>query len=240
MSIGVLAAAVLAGALGGAHCIAMCGGFVAALAARDARHGVPLLPARTIAIGHAYYHVGRILTYAILGGGLGAAGGIAFLASAAAPIQRAAYIAGNIFLLALGATFVIRVPAVVGLQRAGMRFFAPALRALAPLARAPRAGGRLAMGLVWGLMPCALVYAVLPLALLAGGPLQGAAVMLAFGLGTLPNVLAGGVLVSRLRRRGHGAAIRLAGAFIIIAFGLFGLVRALLAPGALPLPFCLS
>lgn len=239
MSIGLLAAALLAGLLGGVHCIAMCGGFVAALGARDARHGTPLLPARAIAIGHAYYHIGRILTYALLGAGLGAAGGVAFMASAAVPIQRAAYIAGNVFLLALGAAFVVRVPAGVALQRAGLRVFAPALRALAPLASSPDTGGRLAMGLVWGLMPCALVYGVLPLALLAGGALEGAAVMLAFGLGTLPNLLAGGILVSRLPRIGHGVALRRAGAFAVIAFGLVGLARGFFALDAVGLPFCL-
>ena len=96
------------------------------------------------------------------------------------------------------------------------------------------------MGLVWGLMPCALVYAVLPLALLAGGAVQGAAVMLAFGIGTLPNLLAGGMLVSRLPRFGHARALRFAGAFAVIAFGLFGLARAFLALDAMRLPFCLT
>ena len=53
-------------------------------------------------------------------------------------------------------------------------------------------------GMVWGFTPCALVYSVLPVALLAGSAQAGALVMLAFGVGTMPNLLAAGWLIVRL------------------------------------------
>ncbi|HEY3532205.1 MAG TPA: sulfite exporter TauE/SafE family protein, partial [Casimicrobiaceae bacterium] len=123
-------------------------------------------------------------------------------------------------------SLVVRMPAALALQRAGVVLVMPLLRHVQPLLRAPGATGRVTMGLAWGLMPCALVYTVLPLALLAGGPAQGALVMLAFGLGTLPNLFAGGVLLAALRRSIPTVVLRYAAAALIAAFGLFGLVQA--------------
>lgn len=240
MSAGLLASAWLVGALGGAHCFAMCGGLLGAVAAREASRAKPLVAARTLALRQASYHLGRIGTYALLGAAFGAAGGATLAAVDVAPLQRAIYVAANVFLLLLGAGLVVRVRALAVLQRAGAAGFAPLLHALQPVLRAPGAAGRIALGLVWGLMPCALVYGVLPLALFAGGPWQGAAVMLAFGLGTLPNLLVSGVLVARARRVVSALAVRRAAAGMMIAFALFGIWRALFAMDALAQgAFCL-
>jgi sulfite exporter TauE/SafE len=240
MSAGLLASAWLVGALGAAHCFAMCGGLFGAVAAREASLAKPLVRARTLALRQASYHVGRIATYALLGAAFGAAGNATLAAVDIAPLQRAIYVGANVFLLLLGAGLVVRVRALVLLQRAGAAGFAPLLHALQPVLRAPGASGRIALGLVWGLMPCALVYSALPLALLAGGAWQGGAVMLAFGLGTVPNLLASGVLLARARRFMSALAVRRAAAGMMIAFALFGIWRALfdadaLAQGA----FCL-
>ena len=66
----------------------------------------------------------------------------------------------------------------------------PLTRRLLPADTLPRALG---LGLLWGWLPCGLVYGILLTALLAGDPLSGAAVMVAFGLGTLPNLLLAGL-----------------------------------------------
>ena len=79
------------------------------------------------------------------------------------------------------------------------------------------------MGMLWGLTPCALVYSVLPLALLAGGALQGALVMLAFGIATLPNLVVAGYALNELsdaiRRKVEDALIAAGktGAQILVA-----------------------
>jgi sulfite exporter TauE/SafE len=95
-----------------------------------------------------------------------------------------------------------------------------------------------AAGLAWGWIPCGMVYAALPLALVAGGPVQGALVMLAFGLGTLPNLLLVDVAATRLSGRANGRGIAalpwlrvLAGA-VIVVFGLSGLAHAARVAGA--------
>jgi sulfite exporter TauE/SafE len=96
------------------------------------------------------------------------------------------------------------------------------------------------LGALWGLTPCALVYGVLPLALLSGGVWQGALIMLAFGVGTLPNLLAAGWALSRMKRRLEAKAVRWAAGAIVAVFALAGLWRALFVPASLGAgPFCL-
>jgi sulfite exporter TauE/SafE len=93
--------------------------------------------------------------------------------------------------------------------------------------------------MLWGITPCALVYGVLPVAMLAGSALDGALVMLAFGLGTLPNLLLAAVVLHRGQRWFDGAVARHAAGLVVAAFGIAGLYRALFVPEALAHgPFC--
>ena len=227
LSIGLVAAAWLVGATGGLHCVAMCGGLLAATEARDATRGAALRPARTIARNQAAYHGGRIATYMLLGALFGTAGAQAQAAFDVLSVQRAAQLAANVFLLALAASLVWRTGALPALQRAGAAAFAPALRALRPLLQGDDFRGRIAMGLVWGLMPCALIYSVLPLALFAGGAWQGAVVMLGFGIGTLPNLLAGGALLASTRRFVSARTLRIVAAVLLAGFAVVGIIRTL-------------
>lgn len=231
-----LIGAFLAGLLGGLHCFAMCGGWLAVVAGPAA---APLEPARALRTGQFASHAGRLTTYVLLGALFGAAGGAAF-AFALGPVQRALYLAANVLLLLLAASIAIRGIEFAGLERAGLSVF----RRLLPLVTrlAPRNGlaGRYLLGLVWGFTPCALVYGVLPVAMLSGGPAEGALVMLAFGVGTLPNLLAAGWTLARSRRWFAQPLYRYAAAAIVAAFALAGLYRAWFAPHTLADgPFCL-
>jgi uncharacterized protein len=243
MGVSVLISAWLVGALGGLHCLAMCGGFIAATSARDAGVAAPtpLLPAATVLRREAAYHGGRIATYTLLGAAFGTAGVVAMNAAALAPLQRTFYFVANLFLVLLGLSLVGRSWRIPLLQSAGSRMFGAILPAVKPFLHQPGMTGRVVLGLVWGLVPCALVYSVLPLALFAGGPVQGAAVMLAFGIGTTPNLLALGMLVRRGRGILDAKALRCAAAAILIAFGVLGLWRVHAADGALTQgPFCIG
>jgi uncharacterized protein len=243
VAMGVLLSAWLVGALGGLHCIAMCGGFAAAITARDREaraDATPLLPAATIVRQQLGYHAGRLTTYMLLGAAFGAAGAAALQAADLLPVQRTLYVLANLFLLWLGVSLVTRTAGIPWLQRIGGSVFGKVLPLLRPLLRRPAPAGRIALGLAWGLMPCALVYSVLPLALFAGGPWQGAAVMLAFGVGTVPNLAAMGWLLDRARRLFERAALRRVAAAVLVTFALVGIYRALYVPGALAQgPFCL-
>ena len=89
----------------------------------------------------------------------------------------------------------------------------------------------LAAGLLWGWLPCGMVYSVLVTAMLSGSAASGAAVMLAFGLGTLPAMLALGLAGTGLRGWLQQRAVRMACGALVLGFGVLGLVR---AAGAMP------
>ena len=241
MALSALISAWLAGALGGAHCLAMCGGFLAAMSGAAAPGGTsPLLPARALLVRQLPYNLGRIATYALLGAAFGAAGAVTMSASTGLPVQRVLYVIANVFLLLLALAMVGPRSAFAGLERAGAAVFGRIAPAMKPLLTHDAAGARLVVGMFWGLVPCALVYGVLPVALFAGGPVEGAAVMLAFGLGTLPNLVAAGWLMARARRWFDGRGVRYGAAALLAAFAMVGIWRAVTAAGDLAQsPFCL-
>ena len=233
-----LIGAFLAGLLGGLHCFAMCGGWIAAVSAgrvgrsRCSRRGCS-------GRARSQRMPGGLTTYVLLGTAFGAAGGAAF-AAAVAPLQRGMYVAANAMLLLLAVSLVVRGGAFGALERVGLAAFRRLLPAVTRLA--PRGGiaPRYALGIVWGFTPCMLVYGVLPVALLAGSALDGALVMFAFGLGTLPNLLAAGWTLARSQRWFADSRYRYAAAAIIAGFALLGLYRAWFVPDALGQgPFCL-
>ena len=235
MSFALLVSALVVGLLGGAHCVAMCGGLLGAAVARDASADARAGATITAQVA---YHVGRIGTYALLGASFGLVGSSARFAADIGFVQRAIYVLASVFLLLLAASLLVRVPPVLAVQRFGATAMAPLLRHAQRWMRAPGLRGRIATGFAWGSMPCALVYSTLPLALLAGGAWQGALVMLAFGMGTLPNLLAGGMLLVGARRLLPALALRYAGAVVLGVFGVLGLWRAFAGP-VNALPFCL-
>jgi sulfite exporter TauE/SafE len=223
MPISGLIAAALAGLLGGAHCLAMCGGFMTALSRSGQRSPPPvatLHPARALARRQLPYNVGRITTYTVLGAIAGGAGGAALAAGDFAVIQRVLYVIANVFLLALAIAIVSNGKGLAGLQRVGAVLFTRVMPAIRPLLARDDAPSRYALGMIWGLVPCGLVYAVLPIALFSGGPLQG-------GLGTLPNLLAAGWIVARAGSWLDLRAMRFATAVLLAGFGVVGIGRAL-------------
>jgi len=239
VALSALIGAWLAGTLGGPHCLAMCGGFLAALSGAG-RPAQPLLPARALALRQLPYNLGRIVTYTLLGAALGAAGGASLVAVDWLPLQRALFVVANLFLLVLGVSIAWRREGGAWLQGAGAALFArlaPAVRTLATRDSVP---ARYALGMIWGFIPCGLVYGVLPIALFAGSALEGGAVMLAFGLGTLPNLVAAGWVMARARTWLDGRFARYGAAALLIAFAAVGIWRALFGPMSMAQgPFCL-
>lgn len=191
-------AALTLGLLGGAHCVAMCSLPIARWATPSPRAvGVILLapaapaPSATTAVAAAQFHAGRVVGYALLGFVAGSAGGaIAWAQSSwmgSIPLQTVwAVVVTWCAVEWLCTTWQVRGP----LQALGLGVGMSSLhRALNPQARGhwtAFSSSRFIRGAVWALLPCGLIYAALPLALLAGDALGGAAVMAAFALGTLP------------------------------------------------------
>jgi sulfite exporter TauE/SafE len=219
MSAAALSAIFLVGLLGGAHCVGMCGGIVTALT-------VKMPGDRTRWSLHLAYHAGRLTTYALAGALAGGLGSAALLLNGFLPAQIVLYIVAQLMLVALG-LYLLGVSRYLDVfERAGgvlWRRLQPLAAGLFPVRSLPRA---YSVGLLWGLLPCGLVYSVLVTALVAGSPANGALVMLAFGAGTLPSLLAVGALLPALQRLRRAQLVRQAAGGAIIAFGLVGLAHA--------------
>lgn len=224
-------AAFMLALLGGLHCAGMCGGFVGALQIHRPRE----VPASRLAAG---YHAGRLTSYTLAGALVGAIGGELYAADVL-PVQVGLLVVGSVMLLAIGATLFGRGAWLKRLEPLGLgvwRLVGPLARKVYPPRSLPQAG---LAGLAWGWIPCGMVYAALPLALVAGGSLQGALVMLAFGLGTLPNLLVVDVVVARTARHaraGQGVAawpwVRPVAGAVILVFAVSGLAHAARVAGA--------
>jgi sulfite exporter TauE/SafE len=205
-----LAAALGLGAMSSAHCVGMCGGIGASL-------GLAGEGRRWTFVG--CYNLGRIGVYAMLGALAGAAA-----AAAGATLQP---VLPQVvpWLRTLAGLLVIAMGLYIGGWWLGLRHLETAGAALwrrvRPLTQRwlpPRTpGAALALGAAWGLLPCGLVYSSLAWAALRADPLQGAALMAAFGLGTLPSMIAvaacGNALGRHLRRP---AVRRVAGALLLL------------------------
>jgi len=204
-----LAATFALSLLGGVHCAGMCGGFVAALQLRRPQGRAPVPFA-------AAYHGGRVLAYGAAGGLAGWIGSGLF-AARVLPVQIGLLVAASLVLAGVGLSLLGGQGWMGALERAGGGVW----RRVQPLARRvlpPQSLGAAALaGLVWGWIPCGMVYAALPIALVAGSAWHGAAVMLAFGIGTLPNLLALELGARSLRRLAAGSARAHGGRAIALA-----------------------
>ncbi|OIQ97270.1 hypothetical protein GALL_206700 [mine drainage metagenome] len=216
----------LIGLLGGTHCLAMCGGIVGALTMSSPGQRPPW----NIRLA---YNAGRIISYAAIGAVIGGIGSFGLLLNHLLPVQMALYIAANLMLLALGLYLCGVTRALAFTERIGQRLWAriqPLTRRYLPARRVAQA---LPLGLLWGFLPCGMVYSIATLALLSGSAFRGAALMLAFGLGTLPNLLAANFLLAGFSRALRGRSLRLAAGAMVLAFGILGLFKATTLGGRL-------
>jgi hypothetical protein len=232
-----LAAAFLAGLAGGVHCAAMCGPIVGiACGARGDGAG------RGRWLRHALaYNAGRIASYAAAGAITGAigAGGLALRGE---PLTQQVMLAVmSVSLIVLAAYVAGIAPLVRGIEAAGAvawRRIEPYSRRFLPARTPARAFG---LGVVFGWLPCGMVYVALIAALATADPLQGALIMAAFGIGTLPNLLAISAWFRYAAAWARGRVARVLIAVVIAGVGMVGLAKAV-EPGTVSADgsWCLS
>ncbi|WP_421789718.1 sulfite exporter TauE/SafE family protein [Hyphobacterium sp.] len=202
----------IAGLASSLHCAGMCGGIASGLMfslspdqSGTARLGT-LMTAQT----------GRMLSYVVAGAAVGVAGtglySMIDLSAAHAFFRWGA----AMMLVWIGLSLTGQLPAPLVLDRV----LAPVTRfVMRPVMAAGSASPWLA-GVAWGALPCAMVYAALLYAMLAGSALQGALVMLGFGLGTLPTVTGTAMGIGALEHAGRKAPLRLIAGGVIALLGL--------------------
>ncbi len=207
-----------AGLLGGVHCLGMCGSIVGILTAQLPKDGArwPF---------HLAYNSGRIASYTLAGALAGSIGQAGFLLRDVAPVQYLLFALSSLMLIALGLYLAGIWNMVRRIEQVGRLLWQriqPLTRPLLPVTTPTRA---LLLGALWGWLPCGLVYSVLVTALASGHARSGALIMLAFGLGTLPNLLVIGLFWERCRRWVQSPGVRLFAGLIVTAFGIYGLTK---------------
>jgi sulfite exporter TauE/SafE len=206
------------GLLGGVHCLGMCGSIVGILTSQLPKDGARW-------VYHLAYSVGRIASYSLAGALVGAIGQAGFLLRNVVPVQHLLFALSSLMLIALGLYVAGIWGAVRYIEQAGSKIWQhiqPLTRGLFPIATPMRA---LLLGTLWGWLPCGLVYSVLVTALASSHVGSGAMIMLAFGLGTLPNLLVLGLFWERCRSWMQSPAVRLVAGLIVVTFGMFGLFK---------------
>jgi sulfite exporter TauE/SafE len=208
----------LVGLLGGVHCLGMCGSIVGIFTTQLPKH-------RARWPFHLAYSIGRIASYSVAGALVGTVGRAGLLMRDAVPVQHLLFALSSLMLMLLGMYLAGLWSAVRRLENLGSGLWKrlqPYTTKLLPVNTVPRA---LALGGLWGWLPCGLVYSVLVTSLASGSTAQGALIMAAFGLGTLPNLLAIGLFWERCRQWVQSPSVRLVAGLVVMGFGVYGLIK---------------
>ncbi len=215
-------AAIIVGMLGSSHCIGMCGGIVSALS-MGVNDRVSRRP-QSMFLYHLGYNSGRILSYVLVGllaGSLGA--GLAQLGLS----PLAGKLFASAFMIALGLYLANWWRGLALLERLGQRLWRhiqPLGQRLFPIENPAQA---FLLGMLWGWLPCGLVYAVVAWALTTGDAYQAALLMLGFGIGTLPALLIAGNAFHYFKGWVRSPLVRTTAGVLIIGFGIYSGVAGL-------------
>jgi hypothetical protein len=202
-----------AGLLGAPHCLGMCTGLAGGVFVHQGLAGRGLAA--------VLYHAGRVATYVALGVAGGLVGRVLVQSGAFGKGQGLLMIAAGVVVIALGLGLVGALPF------ARPRRCRPAAGGvtIAPPSR-PRLLAPLLAGVGNGLVPCSLVFSVAIKASALASPLEAGALMLVFGLGTVPAMLGVSLLGGALGNALRGAQLRLAG-LVVVALGAWTLYQGL-------------
>ena len=203
------------------HCVGMCGGIMGALS-----FGLPARTRQQTALFLLFlltYNCGRILSYALAGALMGAMGGTLLALLGPGQGHRLLQWVAAMIVILIGLHIAGWLPKMARIERIGVpvwRLLEPLGRRLTPVSSLPRA---FAYGLIWGWLPCGLVYTMLISTAGREDLLNGALYMAAYGLGTLPAVLATGLLAGKLYRLARTPYLRVTIGVIIVFMGVLTL-----------------
>ena len=207
----------LLGFFAGGHRVGMCGGLSSAFA-------LQLPPGLNRASLIVLLNLGRISSYVFIGLLVGAIGQVGISLDQTRWLQNGLYLSANLLLLFLGlylAGISSLATRIESIGRPVWKRLNPLLNRLLPIQSVPACFG---VGMLWGWLPCGLVYSASLYALGSGNALEGGLYMLAFALGTLPNLLAMGLFAAQLKNFLQRKTVRLAAGLLVAAWALWRLV----------------
>ncbi len=206
--------AVVMGLFSSMHCVGMCGSLIGTLTLslpREVHRRKSLL-----ALFVFHYNLGRITSYAIAGLIVGLLEQVLTLPFGEGAGHRVLQIFSGLVMVGAGLYIAGWFPKFSYIEKAGAHFWRliePFGRRLLPVKTLYHA---FFFGMIWGWLPCGLIYSALALAATTGDSIHSALTMLAFGAGTLPAVVGVGIMTSLLGRLSRMRRFRqLAGLFLI-------------------------
>ncbi len=212
-----IASAFIIGLLGGVHCVGMCGGIMNALCFAMPKQQQS--KART-SLTLILYNLGRVFSYSMAGAMIGGLGML--LQGPAGVLGPGLRIFAGLMMIAMGLYLAGWWRGLVHLESFGnhvlWRHVQPITNKLMPVTKSWQA---LLLGLLWGWLPCGLVYSTLTLAGAVGHWQQSALIMASFGLGTVPVMLLTGAFASQFKTWIQKTAVRNIAALLVIAFGIW-------------------
>jgi len=236
MLISGLALALVTGVISSfGHCLGMCGGIIAmyaagqpALVAANGKRPGLLVRARAL----APLHMGRLATYTLLGALIGFAGSL---------LNKVGGLAGwqGLFSILVGIAMIAVALSLMGVLPPVETVLASVMTASSPIKRMRALFGKrsilatLSLGVLWGFLPCGLVFAMLVVAAGTQSPWAGALTMLAFGLGTVPTLLAFGLAANLISVKFRGR-MQMFAATLILLFAAQTILRGLAAANLIP------
>ena len=213
------------GLLGGVHCVGMCGGIVGALTLGGQQPG-GVSGNKTLLFLFSY-NLGRMASYVLAGVLVGGLGWLAANMLALNQAQRVLSIFAGLFMIAMGFYLAGWWRGLSHIERAGgviWKRIEPLGRSMIPVRSPAQALG---LGMIWGWLPCGLVYSVLIWAIASGGAIEGGLLLFSFALGTLPNLLLMGVFAAKLSRFVANPVVRNIAGGLVALFGVLMLYRAM-------------
>ena len=208
----------LLGFFGGTHCIAMCGGLSTAFALQlpphIKRHWLIIL-----------LNLGRLTSYTLIGTLMGALSQLGSTLAHTHTLQLILATLANLLLLFTGlylANILAWAAKIEHIGRLIWQRLNPLLNKLLPIQSLPACFGA---GMLWGWLPCGLVYNASLYALGSSSALWGGLYLLAFGLGTLPNLIAAGLFATQLRTLLQKKWLRLGAGLLVSIWAMVQLAR---------------
>ncbi|GEK08629.1 sulfite exporter TauE/SafE family protein [Pseudoalteromonas sp. J010] len=212
-----LLSALIMGLAGSGHCLVMCGGIASSLQLASKQ-----LPSLVVAI---LYNVGRISSYALAGALVALLG--ASLAKQNTMIANVLQLMSGVFMILVG-IYIMRLASTLkwleSLAKSLIwQHIVKLNKYLVPINTKPKA---FLYGVLWGWLPCGLVYSALTWTLQAKSPLEGALIMLAFGAGTLPALIAMGQSALLLQKFINHLVTRIIMGNLLIWYGVYLIIIA--------------
>lgn len=216
-----LLSALVIGLLSAGHCLSMCGGITGMLTSSI---GPKTSSSPSKALLVFCYNFGRIASYALLGAIVGFSGSFA-AKNIGIPLNGLRLLSG-VFLVLLGLYIGQWLMWLTHIEKLGKHLWqriSPLTKKVIPVTSPSKA---LALGAIWGWLPCGLVYSTLTWSLASGDALKGALIMASFGLGTLPALLTLSFGVIGIKQILNNKYFRKVMSVIIIIYGLYSITIA--------------